>query len=77
MIVACLVVAAIPANAAGPVFTASAAWEGQPPPPGGSGTVRIQVTVQSGWHVNSDAPLDPYLIPTRVRLELPAGWSAE
>jgi len=77
MIVACLVVAAIPANAAGPVFTASAAWDGQPPLAGGSGTVRIQVTVQPGWHVNSDAPLDPYLIPTRVQLELPGGWSAE
>ena len=34
------------------------------------------MTVTPGWHVNSDAPLDPYLIPTRATLDLPRGWTA-
>ncbi len=72
-----LLMAAAPAIAAGPVFSTAASWEGGPPSPGGSGTLRIEVTVQPGWHVNSNAPLDPYLIPTSVRLELPAGWRSD
>ena len=68
--------AALPAEAAGPVFSAAASWQGVPPAPGVSATVRVEVTVQPGWHVNSGAPTDPYLIPTSVRLELPSGWSA-
>ena len=68
---------AVPAVAAGPVFSASASWEGPAPASGGRGTLRVRIAVQEGWHVNSDAPLDPYLIPTRVRLELPQGWTAE
>src|SRR5512136_87537 len=69
--------AAVPAKAAGPVFSAGASWLDGPPAPGGQATLRVAVTVQPGWHVNSEAPRDPYLIPTSVRLELPAGWSAE
>jgi thioredoxin:protein disulfide reductase len=69
--------AALPADAAGPVFSAAGVWHGAPPAPGASGTVRVEITVQPGWHVNSDAPSDPYLIPTSVRLGLPAGWSAD
>jgi len=60
----------------GPVFSVSARWKEPPPPAGGAATVAVVVTVQPGWHVNSDTPLDPYLIPTRVRLDLPAGWTA-
>jgi thiol:disulfide interchange protein DsbD len=76
LMVACSLLLVSEATAATPVFTASAAWEGAPPAVGASATVRIEVTVQPGWHVNSDAPPDPYLIPTSVRLRLPAGWSA-
>jgi thiol:disulfide interchange protein DsbD len=77
LLVAFPLLAAAPAAAAGPVFSAAASWEGGPPAPGGYATVRVQIAVQRGWHVNSDAPLDPYLVPTRVRLELPEGWSAD
>jgi len=69
--------AVLPCDAAGPVFSAAASWQGAPPAPGVSATVRVEVTVQPGWHVNSDAPLDPYLIPTSVRLELLPGGSAD
>jgi thiol:disulfide interchange protein DsbD len=67
----------LPVEAAGPVFSAAATWQGTPPAPGVSAIVRVEVTVQPGWHVNSNAPSDPYLIPTSVRLKLPPGWSAE
>ena len=42
-------------------------------------TVRIaaKVTVEEGWHVNSNTPTFDYLIPTRLDLELPAGWPDE
>ncbi len=77
LIVTLLLMAPVPAQAAGPVFSAGASWLDGPPVPGGQATLRVEVTVQSGWHVNSEAPLDPYLIPTSARLELPTGWSAE
>lgn len=60
----------------GPVFSASAAWRDRAPGPGGSAVLVVTVDVQDGWHVNSNAPLEDYLIPTQVRLELPSGWGA-
>jgi thiol:disulfide interchange protein DsbD len=64
------------ANAAGPVFAVVATWKDTPPSPGGSAILEVEVTVQPGWHVNADRPLDPYLIPTRASLDLPSGWTA-
>lgn len=32
-------------------------------------TARVQVQVQSGYHVNSNTPTDPYLIPLRLNWE--------
>ena len=65
-----------PAAAAKPVFSASAAWQAAPPQPGGTGVLNVFLAIQPGWHVNSNAPLDPYLIPTKLRLDLPPGWTA-
>jgi len=59
------------------VFRVSAAWREGAPAPGAAGTVVVTVEVKGGWHVNSSTPLEDYLIPTAVRLELPAGWSAD
>ena len=74
----CLLVAAT-SRAAGAevVFSAQGAWAPAPPPPGGSATVIVTVLVDQGWHVNSHTPLDEFLIPTDVRLDLPPGWRAE
>jgi thiol:disulfide interchange protein DsbD len=63
--------------AGAPVFSATAAWKNVPPAPGAAATLVVTVTVQNGWHVNSDKPLDPYLIPTSLNLELPSGWAAD
>jgi len=58
------------------VFTVSASLRPGPPTPSAPATLVIHVEVKPGWHVNSNVPLDPYLIPTRMTLRLPAGWSA-
>ena len=60
-----------------PVFTVSAAWKDAPPLPSGSAQLVVEVAVEAGWHVNSNTPLDPYLIPTTVSVELPTGWRAD
>lgn len=45
--------------------------------PGETARVAAKVTVEEGWHVNSNTPTFEYLIPTRLDLELPAGWADE
>jgi len=82
MIVPILVLLALAApessRAAAPVFSASAEWQGGgAPAEGASTTLAITVAIQEGWHVNSNVPLEDYLVPTAVRLDLPAGWTAE
>lgn len=59
------------------VFAVSAAWRDGAPAPGAAGTIVVTVEVKDGWHVNSNTPLEDYLIPTTLNLELPAGWSAD
>lgn len=53
-----------------------AGWERLPQPGGEAGIVALEVHLQEGWHVNPPNPSDPYLIPTRVELQLPQGWEA-
>ncbi|MFZ5804713.1 MAG: protein-disulfide reductase DsbD family protein [Acidobacteriota bacterium] len=55
---------------------AQAGWERRPQPGGEAGVVALEVRLQEGWHVNPPNPSDPYLIPTRVELQLPQGWEA-
>jgi suppressor for copper-sensitivity B len=45
--------------------------------PGETARVAAKVTVEEGWHVNSNTPTFDYLIPTKLDLELPAGWAEE
>lgn len=62
---------------AAPVFSVSAAWEGAAPRPGRWATLAVTVDVDGGWHVNSATPLDAFLVPTTLTVELPPGWQAE
>ncbi len=45
-------------------------------PVGGSYSILIHVTVDDPWHINSDEPLEDFLVPSTVSLELPEGMSA-
>lgn len=44
--------------------------------PGETGDLDIEAHVLSGWHINSNRPLDKDFIPTRVLLSLPDGLKA-
>jgi thiol:disulfide interchange protein len=37
--------------------------------------VGVTVTVESGWHVNAHKPLEDYLIPTDLTVDVPEGFS--
>lgn len=41
---------------------------------GAPAQVAALVTIEQGWHVNSNKPTFDYLIPTELTLELPQGW---
>jgi len=45
--------------------------------PGETARIAAKVTVEDGWHVNSNTPTFDYLIPTKLDLELPSGWPEE
>ena len=45
--------------------------------PGETARVAAKITVEEGWHVNSNTPTFDYLIPTKLDLQLPAGWPDE
>jgi len=36
-------------------------------------TVKLSIDIAEGWHINSDKPGQDFLIPTKVRFELPPG----
>lgn len=58
------------------VFSVAPKWERDGAATPTAYTLAVAVTVDEGWHVNSHTPLSEDLIPTTLRLELPAGWSA-
>lgn len=45
--------------------------------PGETARIAAKVAVEEEWHVNSNTPTFDYLIPTKLDLELPAGWADE
>ena len=45
--------------------------------PGSRGFIAVEAKIQEGWHINSNAPLDEYLIPTVLELTPPAGVIVE
>ncbi|HUJ31002.1 MAG TPA: protein-disulfide reductase DsbD domain-containing protein [Candidatus Acidoferrum sp.] len=46
----------------------------EPVPRGQEFQVAIVVSIARGYHMNSHKPIDPYLIPTTVTPQLPAGF---
>jgi thiol:disulfide interchange protein DsbD len=43
---------------------------------GGSTTVTLSISIDEGWHINSPAPNQKFLIPTRLEWKLPLGIQA-
>ncbi len=41
--------------------------------PGSRGFVAVKTTIKNEWHINSDSPLDKYLIPTTLDVTAPEG----
>jgi hypothetical protein len=59
---------AIPAFSASPAPVPTATYRADPGGfRGDSASVRVQVIIPKGWHIQSDAPLDEFLIPTEIK----------
>ncbi len=43
--------------------------------PGGQARIAVVIEIPEGWHINAHEPLDKFLIPTRVTLEPPEGFT--
>ncbi len=41
--------------------------------PGSTGFIAIKAAIKDDWHINSDSPLDKYLIPTTLAVSTPEG----
>lgn len=41
---------------------------------GNAFSLGVTLLIEGGWHINSNAPLDEYLIPTEVTWDLPGGF---
>ena len=59
------------------IVTIAGASIDRPLLPGATGTLEVTASVRSGWHIQSDRPLDEDFIPTRLALSLPDGLSLE
>jgi thiol:disulfide interchange protein DsbD len=57
-----------------PVFGVKLAVDREPAVAGDALGLAIVVTIDRGWHVNSDDPGDEFSMPTTVQWKLPEGW---
>jgi len=56
----------------------AAKWQVAPPAAPNSPTeMTLTVTLESGWHLNANDPDRPYLIPTTLEIDPPAGMTIE
>lgn len=39
--------------------------------------LEVNLAIEEGYHIQDDAPADPYLIPTSLEVILPEGWKLE
>lgn len=58
-----------------PVFGVAVKPDRAPLVAGEQYRLAVQITVDSGWHINSNAPGDEFLVPTAVVWKLPTGWT--
>ncbi len=58
-----------------PVFDVELMADRTPMVAGETAQLAVVVTVDPGWHVNSDTPGDDFSMPTTVTWQMPDGWS--
>ncbi len=59
-----------------PVFDVKFLADRTPAVAGGDLRLAVEISVNPGWHVNTDDPGDEFSWPTSVEFELPDGWLA-
>lgn len=79
VVLAVLVAAVAGVQAAGPdpVFGVRLLADREPVAAGGELRLAIELTVDRGWHVNSDEPGDEFSMPTTLEWRLPDGWRVD
>jgi thiol:disulfide interchange protein DsbD len=60
-----------------PVFGVRLLADRAPLVAGEPARLAVELTVDRGWHVNSDQPGDEFSMPTTVEWRLPEGWSVD
>ena len=60
-----------------PVFGVRLLADRTPLVAGATARLAVQLTVEEGWHVNSDEPGDEFSMPTTLEWRLPEGWSLD
>ena len=79
VVLAALLAAVAGAQAAGPdpVFGVRLLADREPVVAGGELRLAVELTVDRGWHVNSDDPGDEFSMPTTLEWRLPDGWTVD
>lgn len=72
-----LALAPLVAWAAGPSVEAQWRLSAAAAPDATSSELALVVTVEKGWHVNANDPDRPYLIPTTLDIDSPAGTTIQ
>ncbi len=62
------------AIASDPVFDVRLAADRSPVVAGEELRLAVVLSIDPGWHINSDEPGDEFSLPTEVRFRLPEGW---
>ncbi len=57
-----------------PVFSVAVHPDREPLVAGETYRIAVAVTIEDGWHINSQDPGDEFAVPTTVEWELPEGW---
>lgn len=77
---ACALLAAMPASAQAPILAPASVVKPRayvslsPVPRGKEFEVAVVASIVNGYHVNSNKPTDPYLIPTTITADVPPGF---
>lgn len=58
-----------------PVFSIDVSADRSPLVAGETARLAVSITIDRGWHINTDDPGDEFSIATEVQWQLPEGWS--